>query len=92
MSSRLPVKQSGSRSHGGKSRSSANGGARVAALEALNRKLSALQDAAYPYESADRMPLDIGDEPIMVLDLETVHRTRARAYALSTQHTPWNSR
>lgn len=51
----------------------------IAKCEALNKKLSAINSYAYPYESSDTMPLDVGGETIMVLDDDVCAVTRRAA-------------
>lgn len=51
----------------------------MAAYTALIKKLSAINQHAYPYENSDDMPPDIGGETLMVLDRASVAATRAAA-------------
>lgn len=50
-------------------------------LRALNKKLNAVSDYAYPYPSSDDMPPEIGEEIIFRLDGQSVRRSRMRAKA-----------
>ena len=52
---------------------------RIAQYKELISKLSKISDIAYPYDSSDDMPMDVGDEEIMKLDTRVVDKTRARA-------------
>jgi hypothetical protein len=51
----------------------------VEKFKSLNEKLNEINKIAYPYESADDMPHDIGDEEIMKLDEKVVRKTRKAA-------------
>lgn len=53
-------------------------------FEVLLKKLSAIGDHAYPYKSADDMPADTGDEPIMRIDANVAEETRRTALAQTT--------
>lgn len=53
----------------------------LAKLDALNRKLSAISDYAYPYECSDDMGIMVGAEAIMVTDDAVIQKTRADAAA-----------
>lgn len=54
----------------------------LAQLNALNTKLGALSDYAYPYKPSD-MPLNIGDEELMKIDTHVATQTRAAAHRAS---------
>ena len=51
----------------------------LARLNALLSKLNQICDIAYPYDTADDMPLSVGSEPIMKMDARVVDKTRERA-------------
>jgi hypothetical protein len=51
----------------------------VGRLRRLNARLNKISDYAYPYKSADVMPIDCGREVIMRVDEKNVKRTRAAA-------------
>lgn len=53
----------------------------IAAYTALIKKLSAINQHAYPYESSDNMPLDIGSEVLMRIDEAAILGTRSSALA-----------
>lgn len=53
--------------------------ARIAELKAVQAKLSAINNHAYPYINSDAMPLDLGKEILLRTDRGTVRKTRATA-------------
>lgn len=55
----------------------------VAKYEALNLKLSAIGDYAYPYANSDLMAPDIGDEKLMKVNALAANRARRRALKMN---------